>query len=151
MEYLNNELYHHGVPGQKWGVRRYQNADGSLTRAGEKHYMSDIQSFNRMEKKLNKRIVKLARRQKAFTKRAKKPILTDIDLALKKKQGVKFSKAYRKYISAGNAFAKNFVKMTERYGEHNINSPYIEKGRAYIEQLERAKNSPFGLEEEKRN
>lgn len=30
------ELYHHGVKGQKWGVRRYQNEDGSLTPAGKK-------------------------------------------------------------------------------------------------------------------
>lgn len=32
------ELYHHGVKGQKWGVRRYQYADGSLTPAGKKRY-----------------------------------------------------------------------------------------------------------------
>ena len=32
----NVELYHHGVKGMKWGVRRYQNADGSLTAAGKK-------------------------------------------------------------------------------------------------------------------
>lgn len=31
-----NELYHHGVIGMKWGVRRYQNKDGSLTPAGKK-------------------------------------------------------------------------------------------------------------------
>lgn len=33
-----NELYHHGILGQKWGIRRYQNPDGSLTPAGKKRY-----------------------------------------------------------------------------------------------------------------
>ena len=33
---MENELYHHGVKGQKWGVRRYQNSDGSLTDNGKK-------------------------------------------------------------------------------------------------------------------
>lgn len=32
--YYETELYHHGIKGQKWGVRRFQNPDGSYTKAG---------------------------------------------------------------------------------------------------------------------
>lgn len=35
---MNNTLYHHGIKGMRWGVRRYQNTDGSLTPAGKKRY-----------------------------------------------------------------------------------------------------------------
>lgn len=35
---MKNELYHYGVSGQKWGVRRYQNGDGSYTSEGKKRY-----------------------------------------------------------------------------------------------------------------
>jgi hypothetical protein len=35
---MDYKLYHHGISGQKWGVRRYQNEDGTLTEAGKKRY-----------------------------------------------------------------------------------------------------------------
>lgn len=38
MEY---ELRHHGIKGMKWGIRRFQNEDGSLTNAGRKRYADD--------------------------------------------------------------------------------------------------------------
>lgn len=36
----NNTLQHHGILGQKWGIRRYQNKDGSLTAAGKNRFKS---------------------------------------------------------------------------------------------------------------
>lgn len=50
MEY---ELYHWGVKGMKWGVRRYQNKDGTLTPAGQKRYERD-QKENAGKKKGNR-------------------------------------------------------------------------------------------------
>lgn len=37
----DNYLVHHGIKGMKWGIRRYQNEDGSLTPAGKKRYSRD--------------------------------------------------------------------------------------------------------------
>ena len=49
----NNELYHHGIKGQKWGVRRFQNPDGSYTAAGKRRYYvgeGRIESFKDVKK-----------------------------------------------------------------------------------------------------
>lgn len=44
------ELFHHGIKGQRWGVRRYQNSDGTLTGAGQKRYDRDVRENNAKKK-----------------------------------------------------------------------------------------------------
>lgn len=61
-------LYHHGIKGQKWGVRRYQNEDGSLTEAGKRRYR--YQLYQNKDGTLNERGVKNYINQKGqLTKR----------------------------------------------------------------------------------
>ena len=62
------ELYHHGVKGMKWGVRRYQNKDGTLTAAGKKH-----------RNKVENKAIKKARKQDVKNRRK----LSDAELKKK--------------------------------------------------------------------
>lgn len=75
-------LMHHRIKGQKWGIRRFQNPDGTLTREGKAKYKTDIKfknkwdKFAEREKTINKltesgvskRVAKLA--SKYITKKA---------------------------------------------------------------------------------
>lgn len=48
--YDNNQLWHWGIKGMKWGVRRYQNSDGTLTAAGRKRYEHDVETNSKKKK-----------------------------------------------------------------------------------------------------
>jgi hypothetical protein len=75
---LKNYLEHHGVIGMKWGVRRYQNADGSLTEKGRKRlkswdkYVEDTRAkkMAKVNKKLTK--AKVGSEKEANLKKASK-------------------------------------------------------------------------------
>lgn len=84
-----NYLSHHGIEGQRWGVRRFQNKDGTLTEEGRKRYLSE---YDKIEKKADEDIA-----------RAKNQLL-DID-----KNG----------WYAESAFDKGFVKQIKREGMMN--------------------------------
>lgn len=57
-------MAHHGIKGQKWGVRRYQNDDGSLTQEGRKRYLADSEraaNENRRDLAQAKEIARMAK------------------------------------------------------------------------------------------
>ena len=64
----NDELRHHGIKGQQWGRRRYQNKDGSLTKAGEKRYNKELDKVKAEKSKLTKQAKVLRERKKTQSK-----------------------------------------------------------------------------------
>lgn len=47
----DTEIYHHGTKGMHWGIRKYQNPDGSLTPAGRKRYMKNLRFRQKIDEK----------------------------------------------------------------------------------------------------
>ena len=53
MDYLQTrELYHYGIKGQKWGVRRYTNEDGTLTQEGQRKY-NELHKYQELDSRYN--------------------------------------------------------------------------------------------------
>ena len=62
---MSNELYHHGIKGMHWGVRRYQNPDGTLTNAGKRRELRDQARADKAARKEAK-----AARKRAYKNRS---------------------------------------------------------------------------------
>lgn len=70
-----NDICHHGIKGQKWGLRRYQNPDGTLTDLGRKRYtkqaISEINRFYKKNKKARNIVDKNAEKVQGAIKKGK--------------------------------------------------------------------------------
>lgn len=119
----NNELAHWGVKGMKWGVRRYQNSDGTLTAAGKKRYDRDI-AENNAKKKDNRIVIDgpdARRWAKEDTKRAKGVVDSSRDMVkeLERVNNSMGSNPKRKKLDLSN--------MSDKELRDRINRTVLEK------------------------
>ncbi len=134
---MNNELYHFGVRGMKWGVRRYQNYDGSYTKAGLKRYNSSLASHERAKdaykatkakyktgeaskydvKYSKARVAETKRQLKKDYKHLKEDKLADEGKILYKK-GVRIrsNAAVTRAIARAAVYASTGAELARRYG-----------------------------------
>lgn len=110
--YSEDYLIHYGVKGMKWGVRRYQNKDGTLTNKGKKRYVkelrSELQAAGAQGKQWYEMSDDLARNDK-----------------FKQALGSKFtevSKARDKFIRMSNELEKSYRDNAKNLSEKKLNS-----------------------------
>lgn len=108
---MDNELTHHGILGMKWGVRRFQNSDGSLTQAGKRR--TDRRESKWIKKNANK-----------ITDNAKKKSSRDLDKYSKEllQDPNAFNKSGNLSAATINAYNKRMAAlMNEKVS--NLSSP----------------------------
>lgn len=115
------ELYHFGIKGMKWGVRRYQNSDGSLTPAGRKRYDKQVRASRKADVK-NRRTLsdsEIEQKIKRLESEKKLKNLTEEDLSPGRKAASDVLKsAGNKVLTAAAAGAAAYavkVAMTKKF------------------------------------
>lgn len=107
--FMKDELYHHGIKGMKWGVRRYQNPDGSLTEAGKKRY-GEVGLQNRPDDKVIK-----TERSEITNREVNKKVAADKELAVWSKEVDRFEKKYKlSEIESADVFDDRLYSLHEK-------------------------------------
>lgn len=104
-------LIHYGIKGQKWGIRRYQNEDGTLTSAGKKRAARQEMKAARKEEKAAIKAEKKDREQAAKNRRS----LSNDELASRVKrleQEKKLKQLTAEDVAPGRTAVLNFLKTT---------------------------------------
>lgn len=106
---MTDELYHHGILGQKWGVRRYQNKDGTYTEAGKKRRRTEELSDEDLRSSLKR--AQLERRYAvAKTRPSKAQAILKVG-----SQGIKTAGNLAGFVgTASGTDVKNFKKTGEQ-------------------------------------
>lgn len=131
-------IEHHGILGMKWGVRRYQNADGSLTDAGRKRY--DKVSSSPMQSKLDTSdALRISKKTSSYQASKEKSALKKAD-KYKKKAETELDPIKRdKHLSKANDAEKEAEvarKIKEEYSKlyKDISEGSVKAGKDFIVQ-----------------
>ena len=106
---VTKELYHHGIEGQKWGVRRYQNEDGTLTEAGRKRVTNHL---GKIEPGYYTHRGFIKDKTKTYTFLRENNIITDSDVKKQRELEDKYIDAVKKINS--KAFVNGMVLVSKQ-------------------------------------
>ena len=125
----SDELYHHGIKGQRWGIRRYQNKDGTLTPAGKKRAAKLESEYEKVTGK------KMGDASQTSSKKSMKE-MTDAELKTRTDRMI----AEKNYLEAEKnlkAVTPEHVslgkKLVKEYGPTVIKTVWNDVGKKYVE------------------
>lgn len=148
---FTDELYHHGIKGQKWGHRKYQNPDGSLTAAGKARY--DVKEAKREYRRARKDFRKargVLGLKSTFSPTKYSKAADALYTAREKKLNVLDKKAKRDSLKSDKKEFKRYVKAMDRTGRRGSVADYGGRSKELYDHIAKTKGKSYADKVEKK-
>lgn len=134
---MSDHIAHYGIKGQKWGIRRFQNEDGSLTEAGKKRIQREGKKLDRVQKRALRAGDRAAKKTEKSRRYDRRPLFlkNDVSLAAKHNKAVKAGEKAEKRMRRAASVYKRLSNKYSKLGIDALSEEQIRRGQEIADRM----------------
>ncbi len=127
-----NSLSHHGILGQKWGIRRYQNLDGTLTAEGKARLKKDSDKLDKRQDRATRWETKAQNRADSYNATNRKLLRYPFERPIKKQLYDWSNFGHDRALNSANRWYKKVSKRYKKMGINALSESQVKKGEEFM-------------------